>query len=205
LRFRLIPRDDTFYPMFDSAAENIADCAREMRTLLHDLPNAAQHQETVKSCERRGDEITAQILRKLASSFVTPFDREDIHALTEELDDVVDDIEAACALIVLHRVEEPLPEMDELVDILVKAAETNIELIAKLSTLRGLEPQLDAIDKYESAADKVYQRAIATLFSGEYDAFDVLKLKDVVEAIEGSVNSIENVGDIVESIVLKHA
>lgn len=205
MRFRLIPRDESFYPMFDAAAENIADCAREMRLLLHDLPRAAEHQARIKAFEKKGDEITVTILRKLGSSFVTPFDREDIHALTEELDDVVDDIEAACALLLLHRVERPLPEMDEMVDLLVQAAETTVTLISKLPKLQGLQPELDAVDRLESAADRVYQRSVATLFSGEYDAFDVLKLKDVVEAIEGSINSIENISDIVESIVLKHA
>src|SRR4029079_1929608 len=159
----------------------------------------------VTDCEQRGDELTRSILRRLNSSFVTPFDREDIHALTEELDDVVDEMQAAAELLVIHNVERPLPEVKELCDILVEAVEMTVALIAKLPKLRGMETELASIDRLESAADKAYRRCVAHLFSGEYKAFAVLKWKDVVEAIEQSVNAIENISDIVESIVLKHA
>jgi predicted phosphate transport protein (TIGR00153 family) len=215
VRFRLVPRDDGFYPLFNDAAENVAECARRLRELLnhfaedsplgadgHDLEKLAN---LVSDCEQHGDELTRTILRRLNSSFVTPFDREDIHALTEELDDVVDEMQAAADLLVLHRVEKPLPEVRDLADILVKAAEANVALIAKLPKLRDVEPELEAIGRLESEADRVYRRSVAHLFSGEFKAFAVLKWKDVVEAIEASVNAIENISDIVESIVLKHA
>ena len=209
MRFRLIPRDEAFYPLFDEAAENIAECARRLRSLLEEFPNGSgsvkEKVARVTDCERQGDEITRQILRRLNSSFVTPFDREDIHALTEELDDVVDEMQAAADLLVLHNVEKALPEVKELGDILVQAAETNCELIKKLPRLRGLDDDLETIDRLESEADKAYRRSVAHLFSGEYKAFNVLKWKDVVEAIEASVNAIENISDIVESIALKHA
>ena len=209
MRFRLIPRDEGFYPLFNEAAENIAECARRLREMLGDFTGVGKSVERqaklVNECERQGDEITRQILRRLHSSFVTPFDREDIHALTEELDDVVDEMQAAAELVVIHNVEKPLPEVKELTDILVEAAETNAALIRKLPRLRGLDAELEAIDRLESAADKAYRRSVAHLFSGEYKAFAVLKWKDVVESIEASVNAIENISDIVESIVLKHA
>ena len=209
MRFRLIPRDEAFYPLFDEAAENIAECARRLRALLEEFPDGSGPVEEkvarVTDCERLGDDITRRILRRLNSSFVTPFDREDIHALTEELDDVVDEMQAAADLLVLHNVEKALPEVKEIGDILVEAAETNVQLIKKLPRLRGLDDDLEAIDRLESAADKAYRRSVAHLFSGEYKAFNVLKWKDVVEALEASVNAIENISDIVESIALKHA
>jgi len=209
VRFRLIPRDEGFYPLFDDAAENIAECARRLRDLLdgfsHVGKNVQKQVALVSECESRGDEITRQVMRRLNSSFVTPFDREDIHTLTEELDDAVDEMQAAAELLVIHDVEKPLPEVKELTDILVEAAETNVRLIRKLPRLRGMEDELEAIDRLESAADHAYRRSVAHLFSGDYKAFVVLKWKDVVEAIEGSVNAIENISDIVETIVLKHA
>jgi hypothetical protein len=215
MRFRLVPRDDGFYPLFNEAAENVAECARRFRELLSrfadDTGNGSDSRDVEKlsnlvaDCEHRGDELTRTILRRLNSSFVTPFDREDIHALTEELDDVVDEMQAAAELLVLHRVEKPLPEVRDLADILVKAAEASVALIAKLPRLRGVESELEVIDQLESEADRVYRRSVAHLFSGEFKAFAVLKWKDVVEAIEASVNAIENISDIVESIVLKHA
>jgi predicted phosphate transport protein (TIGR00153 family) len=205
VRFRLVPRDEGFFPLFDEAARNVAECARRLRTLLTNLEDLDEGRKLVRECESKGDELTRSILRRLNSSFVTPFDREDIHALTEQLDDVVDDMEAAADLLVLHRVGKPLPDVVEMADVLVKAAETTVSLVSKLPRLRGLEPDLEAIDALESEADGLYRRSVAHLFSGEYKAFDVLRWKDVVEAIERSVNSIENISDTVESIALKHA
>ncbi len=205
VRFRLVPRDEGFFPLFDAAAENVAECARRLRSVIGDLTDLEAKRSLVAECEKRGDELTSTILRRLNSSFVTPFDREDIHALTEMLDDVVDDMQAACDLLVLHNVTAPLPDMGEMGDILVRAAEATVSLISKLPRLRGLEADLEAIDQLESAADSVYRRSVAHLFSGDYDAFDVLKWKDVVESIEASVNAIEHISDIVESIALKHA
>lgn len=204
MRFRLVPRDDGFFPLFDQAAENLAESAR----LLHDLMNRfeelhAKHARIIE-CERRGDELTRTILRRLDQSFVAPFDREDIHALAEQMDDVVDDIQAVAELLLLHDVDEPLTEVQELTDVLVKAAEANVALIAKLSKLRGLEPDLEAIDRLESEADRIYRRSVAHMFSGDFNAFDVLRWKDIVEAIEDSVNGLENISDIVEGIALKH-
>jgi predicted phosphate transport protein (TIGR00153 family) len=217
MRFRLIPRDEAFFPLFDESAQNVAQCARHLRELLHDfagsdaIPATAvghdieAQRNLINACESRGDELTRLILRRLNSSFVTPFDREDIHALTEELDDVVDDMAAAADLLVLHRVEKALPEIEELADVLVRAAEATVVLISKLPRLRGLEPELEAIDQLESEGDKIYRRCVARLFSGEFKAFAVLRWKDVIEAMEASVNAMENISDIVESISLKHA
>ena len=205
MRFRLVPRDDGFFPLFDQAAGNTAEGARLLRDLLDDFEDVHAKHSRIKDCERRGDELTATILRRLDSSFVAPFDREDIHALTEQMDDVIDDIQAVSELLVLHDVDEPLPEVRELADILVKAADANVALIGKLSKLRGIESELQEVDRLESEADRIYRRSVAHLFSGDFNAFDVLRWKDIVEAIEESVNGLEKIGDIVEGIALKHS
>ncbi len=217
MRFRLIPRDQSFFPLFNDAAQNVAECAVHVRELLQDFASddPDRHSDTaldieakrnlINACEHRGDEITRLVLRRLNSSFVTPFDREDIHALSEKLDDVVDEMAAAADLLVLHRVEKPLPEIGELADVLVKTAEATQALIEKLSALRDLEHELEAIDQLESEADKIYRRSVARLFSGEFKAFAVLRWKDVIESMEASVNAMESISDIVESIALKHA
>src|SRR5688500_13444252 len=98
---------------------------------MDDLGDVHAQHAPIRDCERRGDELTHTILRRLYNSFVTPFDREDIHALTEQIDDVVDDIQAVSELLLLHDVDEPLTEVRELTDVLVKAAEANVALIAK--------------------------------------------------------------------------
>lgn len=205
MAFRLSPRDTTFQPMFEQAAANIVECASQLDKLLHNLDQGEAILGDVVAIEQRNDEVTRHILGRLNQSFVTPFDREDIHALTEELDDVVDDILAAADLLVLHRVDQPLAEMLELAETLVQTANATEALIKKLPALKGMDAELESIDQLESTADRAYRRCVARLFSGEYDALDVLKTKDVVEAIESSVNRLENVSDIVESIQLKHA
>jgi predicted phosphate transport protein (TIGR00153 family) len=206
VRLRLTPRETVFYDLFTASADNLLDGARVLQRLVtgSQVERAALAKELL-DLEHRGDDRTHSIMREVNSTFVTPFDREDIHALTEELDDVVDDIHAAADLLMLHHVDTSLPEMRELAGILVNAADANRRLVAKLPRLRGLEPELEEIDRLESAADSVYRRSVARLFSGEYKAFAVLKWKDIVEALENSVNAIEDISDIVESIVLKHA
>lgn len=202
-----MPRDEGFYPLFSEAAVNLAEAARLLRDLLADFDNAPAFLKLVVQCERRGDELTRSILRRVHSSFVTPFDREDIHTLTEELDDAVDDIHAAAEILILHGVEMDKlpPEIHELADILVLAADATVDLIALLPSLKGMEPYLEKIDRLESEADSVYRRSVAHLFSGEFKAFAVLRAKDVVEGLENAVNGIENISDIVETILLKHA
>ena len=204
MRFRLVPRDDGFFPLFDQAAGNVSEAARLLRDLIDEFEDVHAKHERINACERRGDEVTNTILRRLDQSFVAPFDREDIHALAEQMDDVVDDIQAVSELLLLHDVDEPLDEIRELSDVLVKAAEANVALIGKLSKLRGIESELQAVDRLESEADRIYRRSVARLFSGDFNAFDVLRWKDIVEAIEESVNGLEKIGDIVESIALKH-
>lgn len=205
MRFRLVPRDDGFFPLFDHAAENLADGARLLRDLIDQFEDVHAKHARINDCERRGDELTRTILERLNQSFVAPFDREDIHALTEQIDDVVDDIQAVSELLVLHDVDEPLTEVRELTDVLVKAAEANVTLVGKLSKLRGLDPDLEIIDRLESEADKIYRRSVAHMFSGDFNAFDVLRWKDIVEAIEDSVNGLENISDIIRGIALKHS
>ncbi len=205
MRFRLVPRDDGFFPLFDQAAENLADGARLLRDLIDQFEDVHAKHARINDCERRGDELTRSILQRLDQSFVAPFDREDIHALTEQIDDVVDDIQAVSELLVLHDVDEPLPEVRELTDVLVKAADANVTLVGKLSRLRGLDGDLDIIDRLESEADKIYRRSVAHMFSGDFNAFDVLRWKDIIESIESSVNGIENVSDIIRGIALKHS
>ena len=205
MRFRLVPRDDGFFPLFDQAAENLAVGARLLRDLIDQFEDVHAKHARINDCERRGDELTRTILQRLDQSFVAPFDREDIHALTEQIDDVVDDIQAVSELLVLHDVDEPLPEVRELTDVLVKAADANVTLVGKLAKLRGLDGDLDTIDRLESEADKIYRRSVAHMFSGDFNAFDVLRWKDIIESIEASVNGLENISDIVRGIALKHS
>ena len=203
MRFRLIPTDDTFFTLFDDAAANAAACARHLRDVIAD--GATDGHDRINECEHRGDEVTRAILQRLNSTFVTPFDREDIHALAEELDDVVDDIHTVSQLLLLTGADTSLPEMGEQADLLVRMAEEAELMIARLESMKDVGPHLDAIDRLESEGDAVHRRILARLFGGEFEALEVLRWKDVIEAMEGALNTLEDISDVVESIVLKHA
>jgi hypothetical protein len=204
VRFRLVPTDDAFFGMFNDSAANVVECARRLRDVLSDPADPALHR-LVAACEHHGDELVRTIIQRLNQSFVTPFDREDIHALAEELDDVVDDL-----LEVSHRMQDTgittaLPELREQADLVVQCAIETEKLVARLESMKGVQPHLDAIDRLESDGDAVLRRALARLFGGEFEALDVVRWKDVIETMEGALNSMEKISDVVESIVLKHA
>ena len=205
MRFRLVPVDDRFFDLFNDSATNAAECARRLREVLDEPNGITERHARVIDCERRGDQITQQILTRLGTSFVTPFDREDIHALAEELDDVVDDMLAVSDILQMARPATILPELKEQADVLVQMADETVLLMSKLESMKGVQPHLESIDRLESEGDNVYRRTIARLFSGELEALEVLKWKDIVHAMEEALNTLEDISDVVESIVLKHA
>jgi hypothetical protein len=204
MRFRLTPTDDAFFALFDESAANVAECSRRLRDVLNQ-PTVASLHEKVASCEQRGDDLVRRIVSRLNTTFVTPFDREDIHALAEELDDVVDDMLEVSHRIQLTGITSTLPELKEQADLLVQCAEETERLIARLESMKDVQPHLDAVDRLESEGDAVHRRILARLFGGEFEALDVLRWKDVIESMEGALNTLEDISDIVESIVLKHA
>jgi predicted phosphate transport protein (TIGR00153 family) len=204
VRFRLLPTDDRFFELFADAAANVAECAVHLREVV---AGGGGGVEKIVACERRGDQITRDILQRLNTSFVTPFDREDIHALAEELDDVVDDV-----LEVIHKLDlggaldlSTVPELKDQADLLVAMADEVVELIARLEPMKGIQPYLDTVDRMESEGDVLYRHALHRLLSGDFDPILVIRWKDVIESMEGALNTLEDVSNVVESIVLKHA
>jgi predicted phosphate transport protein (TIGR00153 family) len=203
VRFRLLPTDDRFFALFNDAAANVAECARRLRDLLDGADGGLQ---AVVECERRGDELIREILTRLNTSFVTPFDREDIHGLAEELDDVVDDVmEVGYRLELGNRDVAEMPELKQQADILVQMADETVALVDRLGSMKGTRPYLDTIDRLESEGDRVYRQALARLYSGEVKAKQTLYWKDVVDAMEAALDALEDASDVVEGIVLKHA
>lgn len=196
--------DERFFGLFSDSARNVEECSKRLRDLLAD-PSNPEGLTRVIECERKGDELTSAILHRLDTSFVTPFDREDIHALAEELDDVVDDMHQVAALMRIVSNEKPLPELVNQADVAVRMATATVQLVDKLQSMKDTKPLLDEIDKLESEGDVVYRETLARLFSGEFEALDVLKWKDIVTAMEAALNTLEDISDVVESIILKHA
>ncbi len=205
MKFRLMPRDEGFYPLFRQAAENSVACSQVLRDLATRPADAADLVDKLIEGEHRGDDLVKAMKQRLDTSIVTPFDREDILALTEGIDNAVDEIRASGEFIHLHHITEPLEGVSEMADILHDTAEAMVRLMEKLPKLRDLQHELDKIDQLESRGDDVYRRTMAHLFSGEFKAFTVLRWKDIVESMESALNSFEKASDIVASIAVKHA
>lgn len=205
MRFKVIPREEGFYELFIRSAGNIRTSAELLQDLLSNYTDREDRRERIRQHEHDGDEITHQIMRLINTTFVTPFDREDIYRLASQLDDVLDAIEAVADFMLLHNIAEPLPEMAKQADVLVRAAAMTLEALERLKSFKGLEPYWVEINRLENEGDRIYRRTIAQLFSGDYKAMDVLKHKDVIEQLEGAIDGLENVANTIESIVLKHA
>jgi predicted phosphate transport protein (TIGR00153 family) len=205
MRFRLMPRDEGFYPLFKEAADNAVGCATVLRELAARPEDAGPLVEKLVESEHRGDELVRAVHDRLDKSIVTPFDREDILALIEEIDRAVDDMRAAGEFMHLHHITEPLVEVIEIAGVVHDTAEAASRLMVKLPKMRDLRPELDEIDQLETRGDDLYRRIMAHLFSGEFKAFTVLRWKDVVESFEKALNSFEKMSDIVASIAVKHS
>jgi predicted phosphate transport protein (TIGR00153 family) len=206
VRLRLTPRKDSFYPMFAASGQNLVTGAR----LLKELLGAARSDrkdiaEKMRAAEHAGDEVTHAIMRELNESFITPFDREDIYRLASSLDDVMDAMEAAVDLVVLYQIVELPPEVADQVDVIERAAELTAAAMLQLRSMKDLSEFWIELNRLENQADQIYRRLLARLFGGDFDAMTVMKLKEVVDQLEGAADAFEHVANTVETIAVKES
>jgi predicted phosphate transport protein (TIGR00153 family) len=207
VRLKVSQRPGEFFDLFAESARNLRAGTAQLRDMVNDYTNIELKARRIQELEHDGDEVTHTIIRRLNTTFITPIDREDIYALASALDDVLDYVEAAADLFVLHAIEAPLPEMKAQVDVLDLATEQTEQAVLALAKMdrARLEPYWVEINRLENEGDKLFRRAVADLFSGDHRAMDVLKWKEVIETLEEALDGCENVANIIESIVLKHA
>ena len=204
MRFRLVPTDDRFFSLFLDAARNLERAARELEEMVGDLADSKSRRDGIHELERTGDRLTKDTLSRLAQSFVTPFDREDIHAVCEGIDDVVDEIYHVADLLYLLDIDEAIPEMAELCEVLREATSSGVALFERFESMKQLDGILDEIGRLESEGARIYRKAVARLFR-EGDPMTVLKWKDIIGSTETAVDLVEKLGNLVESVVVKHA
>ena len=207
MKLKVSQRSGAFFDLFQEGARNVRSAAALLRELIENYDDVEAKSHRIKEREHEGDEITHAIIRMLNTTFVTPMDREDIYALASALDDVLDSIEAVADMFVLHAIEEPLPEMKAQVDVLERGAEQIEHALQMLPRMRRdtLEPVWVEVSRLEDEGDRIYRKAVADLFSGEYRAMDVLKWKDIIENVEAAIDGLQKLANIVEATVLKHA
>jgi len=199
------PVDSVFYELLTTSATHLVDGARILAEVLGDSADRVDIASRMRDAEHQADETTHEIAKRVNSTFVTPFDREDIYALASGLDDVMDYMEEAVDLTVLYEVGALPAELAEQVDVLQRCAELTAEAMPRLKSMKGLEEYWIEINRLENSGDKSYRRILAKLFSGQYDALDVLKLKDIVDSLEHAVDAFEKVANIIEQIHAKES
>lgn len=203
LRFK--PVDSAFYDLFSRSASRLVEGGGLLAEMLADGSDREEIAARMREAEHQTDEITHEIVRRVNQTFVTPFDREDIYDLASHLDDVMDFMEEAVDLVLLYEVDELPKECAQQVEVLQRCAELTAEYMPRLRSMKDLEEYWIEINRLENAGDKSYRRILAKLFSGSYEALEVLKLKDVVDSLEGAIDAFEKVANIVEQIAVKES
>lgn len=203
---RLTPRDTRFYELFGAAADNLLEGAELLGELVDAVPAERSVVATrIKAVEHAGDETTHAIMHALNTSFITPFDREDIAQLAGRLDDVLDAMEAAADLSVLYRIHELPRGVREQVALLRQAAELTVAAMPRLRTLRDLDSYWITINDLENQADDVYRALLAELFNDGVDPVTILKVKEVVDQLEAAADAFEHVANVIQSIAAKES
>jgi len=203
LRFR--PVDTSFYDLFSEAAHHLVTGAGLLAEMLGETADHADVARRMREAEHIADETTHALIKRVNSTFVTPFDREDIYALGSGLDDVMDIMDEVVDLILLYEVKVLPPELSTQVEVIQRCAELTAEWMPKLQSPASLEEYWIEINRLENAGDKNHRRTLAKLFSGEFKTIEVLKLKDIVESLEEAIDAFEKVANIVEQIAVKES
>ena len=203
--FQVIPRELAFFDLFEQAADGVERATAELLLLLDDLPNAAAYSARITDLEHEGDDITHRTIELLHTTFVVPIDRHEIVLLASSLDDILDGVEAVADLLTLHGITEPIPQFRQLVEVLARATRAVGGAVRNLRTYHRIERAAAEIRRQEREGDWVYRRAVASLYSGEYKAMDVLRWKDLLAHTEAAIDHCEDIANTIESVAVKHA
>jgi uncharacterized protein len=205
VRFRIRPLESSFYDLFSEAAAHLVEGAALLAQMLEPSSDKKAIAEQMRDAEHQADETTHKIVRLVNSTFITPFDREDIYRLASSLDDVMDFMEEAVDLIVLYEVDVLQTQFALQVEVLQRATQLTADAMPGLRTMKGLEEYWIEINRLENQGDRSYRRIVADLFSGSHQTLEVLKLKDIVDSLEHAVDALESVANTVEQIAVKES
>ena len=206
MRFSLTPRTTEFYVLFGKAGENALEVARLVERRFREHPNSGVTQERVKAVETAGDTLTRDTINLLNTQYITPFDREDIYLLATEIDDVVDYLEEASALLGLYGVEMPTRHAVEQCSIIVQAVQQLSLACGNLKGMKGVQESLVEVKSLEDQGDRVLRDALASLFRDDrIDPLIVIRWKDIYEALERALDACETAANVIANIVVKNA
>ena len=201
---RFFPRDEQFFELFNQMAAEIRSAAILLEEMLGTDPPDRQLAVRIKDAEHRCDALTHDTIQRLHRTFVTPFDREDLYALATSLDDVMDAIDHAAALIHLYRITEVRPAARELAHTVSASAERLLAALEALQARRPVQPHAVEVNRLENEADRAYQAAVQLLFDVETDPILIMKWKELYDVLEQITDACEDVANVIEGVVVKH-
>jgi predicted phosphate transport protein (TIGR00153 family) len=204
VRFRLIPREEKFYGDFLAMADELlkgSQLLEEMLAADHPIWDKA---DEIKEVEHKCDFLTHEIIQRLNRTFVTPIDREDIHALARSLDDVMDAIDASATLVRMYRLDRVLFGARELAHIISSCTKEVRLALAALELTKGVAAHSVEINRLENEADRTHQQAVTRLFDEERDPINVMKWKETLDFLEDATDRCEDVANVIEGVIVKH-
>lgn len=205
--FNLLPKDTVFYDLFEDLVKHVVASAKQLNQLVGQFPRIEASLQLIRNEEHEADNLAHQALDRLDRTFITPFDREDIHTLVGGLDDIIDAIDALVKRMPLFHVKSIPPMFVTQTEVLIKASEAVKEAVFRLRKSRklsDLSDKLIEIHHHESIGDDNHHAAMSELFGGSTDALEVLKWKELYDYIEEAIDGCEDVGNTLERIVLKN-
>ena len=202
---RLIPRETKFFEMFTEMARNLIEGARLMKSLLENYRDVPAQVAKLKDIEHRGDEMTHAVLRKLNQTFITPFDREDIHRLASSIDDVLDLLNAAGDRMIVYKISSVPPETAKLAALILQQSEEIERAVAGLEKQQHVLEHCVEINRLENEADRITRDAVGHLFDTEKDPIQLIKIKELFETLELATDKAEDAANVLEGVILKNA
>jgi predicted phosphate transport protein (TIGR00153 family) len=205
--FNLLPKDTVFFDLFEGLATHAVSCSEHLRRLAVGFPNIQGEVTRIREEEHQADDLAHQALDRLDRTFITPFDREDIHTLVNELDNVVDMVDALAKRFTLYHVKQMYPVFIKQTEVLVRATATVAEAVRRLRKSRKLSElseKLIEIHRLESEGDDNHHQAVSDLFNGSTEPLEVMKWKEFYDYVENAIDGCEDVGNTLERIVLKN-
>ncbi len=200
---KILPREESFFTLFAELAENVHAAAGALVDLFTNFTDVPAKVERIKDYEHKADDLTHAVIMRLNQSFITPFDREDIHDLCTAIDDVLDLIDAAASRMLLYHVERVRPGVAELASNLLASTE---QMAAAVRVLEKRDHILDyciEINRLENESDRLCRNLIAQLFDEEKDPVQIIKWKEIIEVLEAGADKCEDVANVIESVTLK--
>ena len=205
MRFRIRPVETSFYDLFTEMANHLVEGANLLAQMLDSGTDKKALGDQMREAEHQADETTHAIIRRANSTFITPFDREDIYRLASSLDDVMDFMEETVDLVGLYELGELPADFAPQVEVLQRATQLTADAMPRLRTMKDLDEYWIEINRLENQGDRSYRRIVANLFSGSYKSLEVMKLKDVVDSLEHAIDALESVANTVEQIAVKES